>query len=195
MKIHRLLLIPLCAVLLVLATSAFTAPACSSEQKNSVERHVASGLKVAAAAVEPGINTMRALREAGEVEPKTSLRLAKAALEANAAAARLTQAALDGADGKTLTEQLDTLVALARHLEADGTLHLKNGRTKLVFSLGVTAAQSGLQIALNELRAGGAPIPFNLDDGTKERLRQLLPVFERNDRLLRETLARLDGGE
>lgn len=193
-RIHRLLLIPLCAVMLAIFTAAFTAPSCSPDQKSTVSRHVTSGLKVAAGAVEPGINTMRALREDGEVEPATSLRLAKTALEANSACARLTQTALDGADSQTLADQLGTVVALARNLESDGTLHLKNGRTKLVFELGVTAAQSGLTIALDEVKGGGGtPAPFNLDDSTQEKLRALLPVFEKNDRLLRDAVARLSG--
>jgi hypothetical protein len=186
----RTIVVPLALFALVLTTAGWRS--CSAEEKTSAERHVASGLKVAAGAVEPGINTMRALREAGEVEPATSLRLAKATLEANSAAARLTQSALDGADAKSLADQLEAVVALARNLEADGTLHLKNGHTKLVFELGVTAAQSGLTIALDELKERDAnPAPFNLSDSTKEKLRVLLPVFERNDRLLREAITNL----
>jgi hypothetical protein len=91
----------------------------------------------------------------------------------------------------TLAEQLDTVVRLASDLERDGTLHLKNGDTKLVFQLGVLAAKNGLVIAQGELKGSGTPRPFTLDDATRQKLGELLPVFERNDRLLREAVARL----
>jgi hypothetical protein len=189
MKISRLLAVPLCCALLILTTAGFS---CSPDQKSSRERNVVTGLTIAANAVEPGINTMRALREAGLVEPATSLLLAKGALTVNAAFKRVTEAALAGADSHTLAEQLNTAVNLARDLQADGTLHLKNGKTKLIFELGVTTAQSGLVIALSQLKdGGGAPVPFSLDESTKARLRDLLPVFDKNDGLLRDAVTRL----
>ncbi len=192
MKIHRLLILPLCLLALVVSTTGFRA--CSTDEKRSVAKNVTAGLTVAARAIEPGIDTVRAFREAGRVEPATSLALARAALDANSAALAFTKAALDGADSRTLAEQLDTVVKLAADLERDGTLHLKNGETKLVFQLGVLAAKNGLVIAQGELKgAGGAPVAFTLDDDTKEKLRALLPVFERNDRLLREAVSRLSG--
>lgn len=189
MKIPRLLLVPLCLTLLILTTAGFRA--CSAEGKRSVSQNVTAGLSVAARAVEPGIDTVRAFREAGKVEPATSLSLARAALDANSAAWRFTKAALDGADSATLAGQLDVVVNLAADLERDGTLHLKNGETKLVSQLGVLAAKNGLVIAQGELKGSGTPRTFALDDATRQRLSDLLPVFERNDRLLREAAARL----
>lgn len=189
MKIHRLLAIPLCLTLLVLTTSGFRA--CSAEQR-SVSENVTSGLSVAARAVEPGMDTVRAFREAGKVEPATSLKLARAALDTNSAAKRFTEAALAGSDSATLAGQLDTLVKLAGDLERDGTLHIKNEGTRLVFQLGVLAAKNGLVVAQGELKGSGTtPRIFTLDEGTRVKLSGLLPVFERNDRLLREAITRL----
>jgi hypothetical protein len=189
MKIHRLVGLLLCLSALVLTTAAFRS--CSAEEKRSVSQNVTSGLSVAARAVEPGLDTVRAFREAGKVEPATSLSLARGALDANSAAWRFTKAALDGSDSVTLAEQLDTVVRLASDLERDGTLHLKNGDTKLVFQLGVLAAKNGLVIAQGELKGSGTPRPFTLDDATRQKLGELLPVFERNDRLLREAITGL----
>jgi carbohydrate-selective porin OprB len=186
---RRRLLIPLALMLLVIATSAFS---CDPQKKRTVEQNVTLGLRVTARAVEPGIETMRSLREAGEADAATNLRLAEAALKVNSALQSLAQAALDGGDAQSLADQLDAAVNLARDLEAKGTLGLKNGRTKLVFELGVIAAKNGLVIARDELKgSGGAPVKFTLDDETKKSLRDLLPVFVRNDKLLREAVARL----
>lgn len=190
MKIHRLAATLLCLSALVLTTAGFRA--CSAAEKQSVAENVTSGLSVAARAVEPGIDAVRAFREAGKVEPETSLKLARAALDANSAARALTKAALDGADSVTLAEQLDVAVKLAATLERDGTLHLKNGETRLVFQLGVLTAKNGLVIAQSELKGGGGrAVAFTLDEKTRRKLGELAPVFERNDRLLRETITRL----
>lgn len=187
-KIRDVLVIPLCMLALVLTTSGFRS--CSAAEKQTVAQNVTSGLRAAAAAVEPGIETVREFREAGKVEPATSLRLARAALDTNAAARRFAEAALAGADARSLSEQLDALVALASALERDGTLHLKNGDTRLVFKLGVLAAKNGLVVAQGELNSAG-PVAFELDEQTRKRLSDLAPVFERNDRLLREVISRL----
>jgi hypothetical protein len=186
-KVHRLLLIPLCLTLLVLTTAGFRA--CSAEEKHTLSRNVTSGLSAAARAVEPGIETVRAFREAGKVEPATSLALARLALDANGAAAALAKSALDGADAPTLAARLDIFLRLAVRLESEGTLHLKNGETRLAFDLGVVAAKSGLVAARDQLN-GPAPA-FTLDDETRRKLEELMPVFEKNDRLLREAVARL----
>lgn len=181
------------ALLLALAvlTAGFD---CDPAQKRSVEQNVATGLRVTARAVEPGIDTMRALREAGEVDAATNLLLAKSALEVNSVAGRLTQAALDGSDAADLRAQLDALVRLAEGLERDGTLRLKNGKTKLVFQLGIIAAKNGLAIALDEFKAGGgAGLQFTVDADTRKSLEDLRPVFKRNDELLREAITRLGG--
>lgn len=186
--LSRSVCVMLCLSVLVLTTAGFRA--CSAAGQQSVAHNVTSGLKVAAAAVEPGIDTVRAFREAGKVEPATSLGLARTALDANSAARAFTRAALSGADSASLVEQLDTVVRLASDLERDGTLHLKNGDTRLVFQLGVLAAKNGLVIAQGALK-GDTPVVFALDDKTRRELSDLLPVFERNDRLLREAIARL----
>lgn len=188
--IPRVVAAMLCFAALVMTTAGFRS--CSAADKQSVAQNVTSGLTVAARSVEPGIQTVRAFREAGKIEPATSLALARAALDTNSAAKAFTQAALDGADATSLAAQLDTVVRLAGELEQSGTLHLKNGDTKLFFELGVVAAKNGLVIAQGEFAGtGGAPVTFTLDDGTRRRLADLLPVFERNDRLLREAIARL----
>ena len=189
-KIRDILLIPLCLTMLVLTTAGFRA--CSAAEKRTVAQNVTSGLRIAARAVEPGIETVRAFREAGKVEASTSLALAEGALQANAAAKSLAQAALDGADAPTLAGQLETVVNLAGDLERSGVLRLKNGETKLVFQLGVIAAKNGLVIARDELKGtGGVPVTFTLDEVTRKSLLDLMPVFERNDALLRESVRRL----
>lgn len=187
MKIPRLLLIPLCLTMLVLSTAGFRG--CSAEEKRSVAQNVTTGLSIAARAVPPGIETVRALRVAGKIEPATSRKLAEGALEVNSAASRLTQAALEGADAQTLAGQLDTLLDLAQGLQRDGTLHIKNEGTRLVFDLSVIVAKNGLAVALRDLKQEG--VAFTLDDDTRARLGELKTAFEQNDRLLRNALAGL----
>lgn len=186
-KIPRLILPLLAVSILVLTTAGFRA--CSAAEKRSVEEKVTAGLDVAARAVPPGVETVRAFREAGKIEPAASLKLAQGALRVNSAASRLTTAALDGADAKTLAEQLDALIILARDLQRDGTLHIKNEGTRLLFDLSVVVAKNGLEAALGDLRREG--VSFTLDPQTREKLLALKPVFEDNDRLLREAMARL----
>lgn len=182
------------ALLIVLVLSMTAFRGCDEGQRRSVEQNVVTGLRVAARAVEPGIETMRALREAGEVDAPTNLALARAALDVNSAARRFSQAALDGSDAEDLRGQLEALVDLASNLERDGTLKIKSGKTKLVFQLGVVAAKSGLSIALDEFKAGGGlGLSFTLNEETRKALEDLKPVFDKNDRLLREVVARLEG--
>ena len=184
LRTRALLVIPLALVLL---TAGFRG--CSPEEKRSVEQKVVAGLDVSARAVPAGVETVRVLRLAGKVEPATSLKLAQTAIKVNAAAARLTQAALDGADAHTLAEQLGVLVELAQGLQRDGTLHIKNEGTRLVFDLSVVVAKNGLEVALRDLRREG--VSFALDEATRAKLLELQPVFADNDRLLREAVERL----
>lgn len=188
-KIRDLLLIPLCAAMLVLTTAGFRS--CSAAEERSVERSVVSGVDTTARAVAPGVEAVRALREAGKIEPATSLALARAALDANAAVRTLAQSALDGADAPTLAAQLDAAVTLAGRLERDGTLRLKNGDTRLAFKLGVITAKNGLVAARGHLNRPG--LTFTLDDGTRRKLTELMPVFAENERVLKEAVERLTG--
>jgi hypothetical protein len=192
MKIPRpLLLVPLLFTLVM--TSAGFTRGCSSEEKRTAQQNVTLGVRVAVRAVPAGIETMRTLREHGKVEAETNRLLAERALEFNSALRRFSQAALDGNDATTLSEQLGVVVTLAQNLERDGTLHLKNGETRLVFELLAGGAKNGLMIAMDELKgqSGGAPVQFNLDEATKQSLRDLMPAFEENDRLLRDAVKRL----
>src|SRR5437868_63364 len=79
----------LCLIALACTTAGFRA--CSARERTAAD-NVTAGLSVAARSVEPGIETVRAFREAGKVEPATSLALARAALDANSAAWRFTRA-------------------------------------------------------------------------------------------------------
>lgn len=186
-RINQTVPVLLCLSALVMTTAGFRA--CSAEEKRSTEARVAGGLDTAARAIPAGVETVRAFRVAGKIEPATSLKLARTALDLNSAAARVTTAALDGADAETLAGQLDALITLARGLQADGTLHIKNEGTRLVFDLSVIAAKNGLEVALRDLKRDGSR--FTLEPETREKLSGLKPVFEENDRLLREAVARL----
>jgi hypothetical protein len=188
-KIRDLLLIPLCAAMLVLTTAGFRS--CSAAEERSVERSVVSGIDTTARAVAPGVEAVRALREAGKIEPAAARALARAALDANAAVRTLAQSALDGADAPTLAAQLDAAVTLAGRLERDGTLRLKNGDTRLAFKLGVITAKNGLVAARGHLNRPG--LTFTLDDGTRRKLTELMPVFAENERVLKEAVERLTG--
>lgn len=171
----------------------------SEEKAREIVRKGATGFVVAARGVDAGIDTVRAFREAGEITPEHSLELARIAKDVNDVMAEavefvLSQSTIDGAGAETLAEQLDRVIASAQRLSQAGTLHLKNGRTKLIFELGVTGGRTGLRIALDELRAGAqAGIQIPLDQESLQKFRSARETIRRNDARLREAITRLGG--
>ncbi len=182
------------ALTLALTTLGFS---CSSAQQQNTLRRTATGISTAARGIDTGIDTVRAFREAGEITPTKARELAQIALDANSVMSEsvefvLSHPAIDEPGRLALSEQLTRVATSARRLSENGTLHLKNGKTKLAFELGITAGKAGINLALDELQGERLDgLPLTVDSETRAKLERAGETIRRNDQRLREAIARL----
>jgi hypothetical protein len=171
-------------------------PAQLAEKQQKIFRDAGKGLAIAAEGVSAGIDTVRAFREGGEITPQKSLELAHVALDANSVMAEsvdflLAEESLEDADKGKLLSQFSRVLDSARRLKDSGTLHIKSGKSKLIFDLGITAGKSGLVIAVDQMGGGPTGLPILIDGETRDRLKRTRETLISNDKRLREAIARL----
>jgi hypothetical protein len=194
--------------LAVLVTLAFVTTGCPDSSKNKdgtaqtaeqsaeakVEKVVA-GLSVGARGIDAGIDTVRAFRRAGKIKPETSLALARQALAANEADAKVCQFILDRdavseADRGTILDDVAVILDLARQIES--VTVSDNGNVQLVFDLGVTAGRSGLAIVASEFSASlPAGFRIRVTPAAREKLRSTIAVCAANRLRLEASIAEL----
>lgn len=198
----------LITLILVAAMLAFTAgfSDCGKNKDGSAKTpeqigqervaQLATGVSVAARGIETGIDTVRALREAGKVTPQTSLALARKARVANAADGEIAKYLLDHeqigeSDRATILDEASKILDAARDLESFTVS--KNGNAQLVFDLSVTAGKSGLQIASDEFGSSLPPgFKITITPDVRAKLQSAQQVIARNEQRLGEAITNLE---
>lgn len=180
--------------LFALIALAVVTQACGPEQV----RKFARGIDGAASGVGTGIDTVRAFREAGEIDAQKALELAQGARDVNhlmgeAVDFTLKQQAIDETGRQTLHAQYSDISERARRLIHDGTIRIKNDKVKLAFTLGAIAGQAALDVAVDDLGAelpAGMTIP--VDAETRKTLEAAARKIKRNGERLTEAIENLE---
>lgn len=178
---------------LAVCTLLLTAAACDQPQA----RAFAQGARATSAVIETGIDTAAALCKAGEISDEQAARLAESAQKVNDALGAavdftLEQPSIDEGRRAKLQDQISQVIGGLRRLVEEGTIPIKNQRTRLVFDLSVAGARAALANSggafIKPLQPG---VSIPVDAESRALLEQTRDAVGRNRARLREALVRL----
>lgn len=169
------------------------------KQKRDAEAVVsglALGIDTAAQGLGPGIETVRSFRLAGKGDPKRNLSLARKAQKFSQTMHKVTNfllahAEFSASDGRSIADDIDELLSLAQEI-GSVTVTTDQGK-QLVFSLGVLAAKTGVQIAARNF-ADKLPAGFSIPitEEAKQHLQSASRYLDEADRLLDRSIKELE---
>jgi hypothetical protein len=154
------------------------------------------GMSIAAVGINEGIDFVRMFREAGKIEPETSLVLATVTRDGNTimreAVLFLNGGAIDEAGRIRLKEFLSSILNTVERLNNEGVLRIKNPEAQFRFNFSVLAIRAGLNIISNRL---DVTIPANfsipITPELRAKLNALLEKIDQNGKRLNEAIERL----
>ena len=163
-------------------------------EAEGVVNNVATVIHVTATSIEIGTGTARAYREQGKLDPKTSLKLARAALTANGvmreiADFMLKHDTLNEEGRRQLADLIRGAFSAFRQLQAGGLIKIDNAEVNLYLGVSLVAGEAGLTMAAARLQGKfpqGLHIPVS--PVARAELEAAIVVMERNGKTLQESV-------